>query len=169
MVTIRAARNEDMAGVAALAASLVRQHHALDAQRFFLPPGVEEGYRRYLHGELRSGDAVILVAVDDTNRVLGYTYSRVEPRDWNALLDRCGALHDIFVAEDARRQGIARKLMEETVRQLEELGVPRIVLHTATQNRAAQQLFASLGFRTTMLEMTRESTSHPRRSVPPPH
>ena len=166
-VTIRAARHEDIPGVAALAGNLVRYHHALDSQRFMLPPNVEQGYLHYLHGELRSGDVVMLVAVDDAARVLGYTYARVEPRDWNALLDRCGAIHDIFVADNARRQGLARRLMEETVRQLEELGVPRIVLHTAVQNQEAQQLFASLGFRTTMLEMTRENARPPRRSVPP--
>jgi ribosomal protein S18 acetylase RimI-like enzyme len=39
---------------------------------------------------------------------------------------------------------------------LTERGTPRLVLHTATQNQTAQRLFARFGFRTTMLEMTRE-------------
>ncbi|WP_394822673.1 GNAT family N-acetyltransferase [Pendulispora albinea] len=176
MVIIRPALDEDIAGVAALAAQLVRYHHGLDPLRFMQVPRVEEGYRHYLKGEMRSGDVVILVALrepekpEDTRRphVVGYTYSRVEPRNWNALLDRCGMIHDVFVAEEERRHGLARRLMHETIRHLEDLGIPRIVLYTATQNEQAQRLFASLGFRTTMLELTRETTHPPRRSVPPP-
>jgi hypothetical protein len=36
-------------------------------------------------------------------------------------------------------------------------GAPRIVLHTAASNADAQALFARLGFRRTMVEMTREA------------
>jgi ribosomal protein S18 acetylase RimI-like enzyme len=43
------------------------------------------------------------------------------------------------------------------VRRLTEKGAPRIVLMTAVQNEPAQRLFTRLGFRTTMLEMTREA------------
>jgi RimJ/RimL family protein N-acetyltransferase len=42
------------------------------------------------------------------------------------------------------------------IERLGALGAPRIVLKTSTKNAAAQQLFASLGWRPTMLEMTRE-------------
>jgi ribosomal protein S18 acetylase RimI-like enzyme len=42
-------------------------------------------------------------------------------------------------------------------RRLERLGAPRVLLHTASQNREGQALFAKLGFRSTMIEMTREA------------
>jgi len=174
MVIVRPALDEDIPGVAALAAQLVRYHYGLDPLRFMNIPKAEEGYRHFLRGEMRSGDVVILAALREPEapeakpRVIGYTYARVEPRNWNALLDRCGAIHDIYVAEEERQQGIARKLLEETIRHLEELGIPRIILHTAIQNERAQRLFASVGFRTTMLEMTRENTRPTRRSIPPP-
>jgi RimJ/RimL family protein N-acetyltransferase len=35
-------------------------------------------------------------------------------------------------------------------------GAPRVVLSTAARNARAQRLFASAGFRDTMIEMTRE-------------
>ena len=172
MVIIRRALEEDLPGIAALAAELVRYHHELDPQRFMHVPDASQGYRHFLRGEMRSGDVVILAALRETEigtRVVGYTYARVEPRNWNDLLDRCGRIHDIFVAEDERRQGIARKLVIETIHHLQELGAPRIVLHTAMYNGEGQQLFTSLGFRTTMLEMTREVEQRaPRRSTFPP-
>jgi len=170
MVTVRLALDEDLAGVAALAARLVRYHHDLDPLRFLLPANVEDGYRHYLRGELRSGDVVILVALKElphASHVVGYAYARIEPRNWNDLLDRSGKIQDLFVLEEERGQGLGRRLLQETIRRLEDLGIPRIVLHTATQNVEAQTLFASEGFRTTMLEMTRENTRPARRSVPP--
>jgi ribosomal protein S18 acetylase RimI-like enzyme len=48
-------------------------------------------------------------------------------------------------------------LLEATVAELEKRGVPRVLLSTAERNTAAQHLFASAGFRRTMIEMTRES------------
>jgi ribosomal protein S18 acetylase RimI-like enzyme len=92
-------------------------------------------------------------------RVVGYAYGRIEPRDWNSLLDACGALHDIYVDERARRGGVAKKLLGEMLRRLEELGAPRVVLHSAWANAEAQRFFESQGFRRTMVEMTRERSS----------
>jgi ribosomal protein S18 acetylase RimI-like enzyme len=120
--------------------------------------GVEEGYRHYFRGELADEDAVILAAELD-GRVVGYAYGRLEPRDWNLLMDACGALHDVFVDPQARREGIARALVSATIEALEAKGAPRVLLHTATQNEAAQRLFESLGFRRTMIEMARERSS----------
>jgi RimJ/RimL family protein N-acetyltransferase len=47
-------------------------------------------------------------------------------------------------------------LLNATLDALLDLGAPRVVLSTATQNEAAQRLFAAAGFRATMIEMTRE-------------
>jgi ribosomal protein S18 acetylase RimI-like enzyme len=71
-------------------------------------------------------------------------------------LDEHGALHDIFVADSVRRQGVGKQLLLRTFEELRARGAPRVVLHTAIKNRAAQKLFASVGFRQTMLEMTCE-------------
>jgi len=39
---------------------------------------------------------------------------------------------------------------------LRSIGAPRVVLWTAEKNDPAQRLFTRLGFRRTMIEMTRE-------------
>jgi len=88
--------------------------------------------------------------------IVGYAYGRVEARDWNALLDAHGALHDVYVADEARARGTGAALVTAVADDLRKLGAPRVVLHTATQNVAAQRLFQKLGFRSTMIEMTRE-------------
>jgi ribosomal protein S18 acetylase RimI-like enzyme len=150
---IRDLAEADLDAVARLGALLVRQHHAFDPDRFMLVEPVEEGYRWFLGSQLGQADVLLLVAEVD-GAIAGYLYGAVEARDWQLLLDRHGAIHDVFVDEAARGRGVGRALLAEAFRRLEPR-VPRIVLGSATQNTAAQRLFASLGFRPTMVEMTR--------------
>ena len=154
-ITIRDARPEDLIDVALLAAKLVRLHHAYNPQRFLRLEPLEPGYERFLAGQLREPDAVVLVAVVD-NRVVAYAYARLEPRNWNELLDACGKIHDVYVDESARRRGVARALVNATLARLYDRGAPRVVLLSAWENPEAQAFFESLGFAKTMVELTRE-------------
>jgi len=153
-VVIRAAASSDVPRVAEMAGALVRMHHAVDPARFFLPERVEEGYAWWLERELQSAEAVIVVATID-EAIVGYAYGTREERDWNALLDEHGAIHDVFVVAAARRSGAGRKLVHAIIDELTRRGAPRIVLSTMVSNESAQKLFLACGFRPTMLEMTR--------------
>ncbi len=153
-VVVRRARPEDLDAAAVLAARLVQMHHEADPGRFFLPPDVERGYRNWFRQEHERREAAIVVAAHGSE-VVGYAYGTLEGRDWNLLLDRHGVVHDIYVADSERQRGTGRRLMDEITSELEALGAPRIVLSTMVSNTAAQRLFASVGFRSTMLEMTR--------------
>lgn len=153
-LSIRPARPADLTVLGQMAGALVRYHHALDADRYLLVAGVEQGYASWFARELANPDAILLVA-EDQGELLGYAYGRIEERDWNALLDNSGALHDLYVHPLARRRGVGQQLLSSMIAALEAKGAPRIVLHTAVQNDAAQALFKAHGFRSTMLEMTR--------------
>jgi len=159
--TIRRATRADLPAVARLAAELVRLHHSMDPRRFLCEEPIEPGYERWFRQELQSPKALVLVAERAGENgappaILGYAYGRLEARDWNALLDACGWLHDVYVSAEARSSGVGAALVEATARHLKEMGAPRLVLQTAHQNAAAQSLFERLGFRRTMIEMTRE-------------
>ncbi|MBK9001637.1 MAG: GNAT family N-acetyltransferase [Myxococcales bacterium] len=161
MLVVRRATSDDLPRAAALAAELVRQHHAVDPGRFMLVDGVEAGYERWFHHELGREQARILVA-ERSGEIVGYAYGTLEARDWNLLLDEHGAIHDVLVAEPARRGGTGRRLVEALIAELEALGAQRIVLSTMVENHAAQRLFAACGFRPTLLEMTRNRATDPR-------
>ncbi|MBX3213827.1 MAG: hypothetical protein KF850_17435 [Labilithrix sp.] len=150
----------DLPAVGILAGRLVRAHHAYDAQRFLEPVDPERGYERWFATQLGLADAILLVAATGAE-VAGYVYARMEPRSYNELLDACTKLHDIYVDERARarrrrRRAAPRKDVHAARRRK---GAPRVVLLTASQTGVAQRLFARVGFRTTMLEMTRDSES----------
>lgn len=155
-ITIRRARPEDSEALGRLGALLVRVHHGFDPERFIAPgAGTAQGYGRFLVSQIERKDAVVLVA-EAEGAVIGYVYGEAEGPDWMALRGPAGVIHDIVVGPDSRRSGVGRALIEAAIAALAGLGAPRFVLSTATQNAAAQQLFASAGFRPTMIEMTRE-------------
>lgn len=144
-----------MPEVAKLAAKLVRLHHAFDPKRFFLEEPVERGYEWWLGRELENADALVIVATIE-RAIVGYVYATIEKRDWNLLLDRYAGLHDIYVDESARGHGVGEKLLHALVDEVRRRGAPRVVLMSAVQNQGAQRLFAKVGFRPTMVEMTCE-------------
>ena len=88
--------------------------------------------------------------------MLGYTYAGVEGRDYMALRGLAGVLYDLVVDPARQREGVGRLLLDATVAALATRGTPRLVLSTAQRNETAQRLFASVGFRRTMIEMTLE-------------
>lgn len=159
-IEIRAATPSDVAACARLGARLARMHHRLDPERFLAPPGLLEGYRWWLGKERRSRRAVVLAAVARPARgreaVVGYAYGRLEPRDWNTLREACGVGVDLIVEPRFRRRGLGTRLVEALAEALAARGAPRLVLQVAARNPEAARAFAGMGFRPTMLELTRE-------------
>jgi ribosomal protein S18 acetylase RimI-like enzyme len=155
--TIRSAEPRDLEALGRLGALLMRTHYAFDPQRFLGPQeGTEAGYAAFLGSVLGHDDGHIFVA-DDGNGVVGYVYAALEPLSWKELRGPAGFIHDIAVAEEARRGGVATALLDTAVAWLRARGAPRVILWTAARNDAAQALFAKrFGFRETMLEMTLE-------------
>lgn len=152
---VRPLEEADLPAVAKMAGALVRLHHQWDAGRFLLIGDPESGYARYFRSILGDRATVLLVAERDGDLV-GYVYAALEPRDWNALLDAAGTIHDIFTVEGARRTGVAGKLLDAAVAELRARGAKRFVAHVATPNEASRRLFARLGFRETMVEVFRD-------------
>ncbi|HEU4720211.1 MAG TPA: GNAT family N-acetyltransferase [Gemmatimonadaceae bacterium] len=155
-VVIRRATSADLPRLGRLGALLVEVHHAFDAQRF-LPARdrMPADYAAFLLRQLEKPSVAVLVA-DDVGDVVGYAYGVVEGYDYMALRGPAGVLHDIIVDPEARGRGVGRRLLDAVIEDMRARGAPRLVLSTAARNEAAQRLFASAGFRPTMIEMTRE-------------
>jgi ribosomal protein S18 acetylase RimI-like enzyme len=156
---IRRAEERDLPALGQLGALMVRIHHSYDSARFMLPgDDVAEGYAWFLGTELGQEDVLLLVA-ELAGQVVGYVYAALEPHSWKELREPAGFIHDLVVEESARRRGIATQLLESAAAWLENHGAPRVMLWTAQKNESAKRLFESLGFRRTMIEMTRERRS----------
>jgi ribosomal protein S18 acetylase RimI-like enzyme len=155
-IRIRHATRADLAALGRLGALLVKTHHDFDPKRFIATtPRTERGYASFLASQLGERDVAVLVA-EENETVIGYAYAGVEAGDYMSLRGPAGVLHDIVVDPEYRGRGVGRLLLDAALAFLRSRGVPRVVLWTAVGNTAAQRLFASVGFRQTMVEMTRE-------------
>jgi GNAT superfamily N-acetyltransferase len=155
-IGIRKATEVDLPALGRLGALLLRTHYQYDPQRFIAPgTDAEGGYAWFLGTQLREEDVVVLVAEQQAS-VVGYVYAGLEPQSWKELREACGFIHDVVVDERGRRTGVATALIDAAADWLREHGAPRVMLWTANQNEGGQRLFERLGFRRTMVEMTRE-------------
>jgi ribosomal protein S18 acetylase RimI-like enzyme len=153
---VRKATEADLPELGRLGALLMRVHYDFDPQRFMAPGrDPERGYAWFLGTQLAREDAAVLVAEAD-GAILGYVYVGIEPQSWKELRDEAGYVHDVVVDPDRRRRGVATLLMDAALEWLRARDMPRVVLWTAHGNAAARHLFERIGFRPTMLEMTRE-------------
>ena len=155
-ITIRSATRTDERALGRYGGALMRQHHAFDAPRFILSENPEAGYGRFLVSQLEEPDTVVLVA-ERAGEVVGYAFASLEPMSWKDLRAACGFLHDVYVDAPSRRAGAGMRLVSSAIEWLESRGAPRVVLTSAARNEEAQRFFERLGFRHTMVEMTREA------------
>ena len=135
---------------------LVAEHHDFDSRRFLPATSrTKVGYASFLGTQLDAPDAALFVA-EENAEVIGYAYVTAESYDYMALRGPAGALQDIIVDPEHRRRGVALQLLGAALAYVRSRGLSQIVLSTAEKNEAAQRFFASVGFRRTMIEMTRE-------------
>ena len=153
---VRRATGADLESLGRLGALMVEQHHQFDERRFLAPtPHTVDAYAAFLGTQLDNPAAVVLVAEHDAH-VVGYAYAAVEGYDYVSLRGPAALLHDLIVDPAYRGRGVGEALLHATFTALVPHRVPRIVLSSAERNEGAQRFFTRMGFRRTMIEMTRE-------------
>jgi len=154
---VRRATRDDLRHIGRLGALLVAAHHEFDPRRFLaVTSRTQDAYASFLGTQLDAPDAAVFVA-EQNAEVVGYAYVAVESYDYMALRGPAGVLHDIVVDPAHRRHGVGQQLLEAALAYVRSRGLSQIVLATAERNEAAQRFFASVGFRRTMIEMTRDA------------
>ena len=153
---IRGATASDAQSLGRLGALLVQEHHEFDQRRFLAATRhTPELYSSFLRTQLEDPHVVLIVA-DHESRVIGYAYGAIEGFDYMALRGPAAVLHDLIVDPECRGRGVGRAVLDAAFQALMTHRAPRVVLSTAERNTAAQRFFERMGFRRTMVEMTRE-------------
>jgi len=99
---------------------------------------------QYLEARVRNNESVILVAENTEGQINGFC--QLYPTFCSVLAQPIYVLYDLFVAQDARGQGIARHLLDAAVVVGKENGKARLDLSTAKTNLTAQSLYESHGW-----------------------
>jgi ribosomal protein S18 acetylase RimI-like enzyme len=153
---IRGAQTSDLPRLGSLGALLVEAHHEFDPRRFLAANHrTATRYASFLSTKLEDPDTAIFIA-EVNAEVIGYAYAEVQGYDYQSLRGPAGVLHDLIVDPQYRKRGVGGLLVKAAMEYLKARGAPRVVLSTAEENHAAQRLFTRIGFRRTMVEMTRE-------------
>lgn len=117
-----------------------------DAYRqFYRQPSDLARARDFLAERFAHQESLILLASDESDRGLGFT--QLYPLFSSVRAVRSYVLNDLFVVVDARRAGIARALMMAATDHARAGGVGSLSLSTALDNRPAQALYESLGWK----------------------
>lgn len=107
-----------------------------------------EDARAFIRDRMRLRDSVILLAergeVRGGHRAVGFV--QLYPKWSSTTMHRDWILNDLFVEPDARRQGVARALMEEAVAFCRRSGAAGVTLKTQVGNAPARALYESLGW-----------------------
>ena len=83
----------------------------------------------------------------------GFLVATVEQEIPIYLLREFGLIHDLWVEEQYRNEGIARQMVTLAIERFTQIGIRQIRLHAAWENTAARTLFARCGFRPSSVEM----------------
>lgn len=126
-----------------LAAPLFDQY-----RQFYAQPSDREGARQFLAARLDRGDSAIFLAVEGSGgRETGVGLVQMYPLFSSIAMKPSWLLNDLFVAPEARRQGVGRALMERARQHAMETRACEIALSTGVGNSGAQALYESLGYR----------------------
>lgn len=102
------------------------------------------GAAAFLAERLGRGESVVYLALDGAAAV---GFVQLYPSFSSVRLRPIWVLNDLFVAESARRQGVARRLLDAARDLARSTGAARLTLSTAKDNAAARSLYLSLGYR----------------------
>jgi ribosomal protein S18 acetylase RimI-like enzyme len=138
-------------------------HEKLDPAKYSFRGDPGEMYDGWLRARAKDRKGVFFVAdagPDDGDasrrKLVGFIVGTVTEEIPIYRIKRFGFLHDLWVEERYRHEGIGRQLVTEAVARFREIGVPQVRLDTAFANEAARALFRACGFRPSIVEMLTE-------------
>lgn len=115
-------------------------------REFYGELALPDSSRKFLENRLKRKESVIYMALaDEEDRLLGYC--QLYPSFSSLSLKRVWILNDIYVAEDARRQLVADRLLQTAKKMAKDTNAIRLRAATSQNNLAAQKTYESIGFR----------------------
>ena len=160
---IRPATPDDVPAVLPMVRRIAAFHEQLDPAKYGMRDDPGKKYDRWLRDRANDPRSVFLVAdvgPDDQSspgrRLAGFLIATVTDEIPIYRVKEIGFIHDLWVEERYRHEGIARQMTMLAIQRFREIGVPQVRLDTAADNEAARELFRKCGFRASAVEMLLE-------------
>ncbi len=152
---IRPATASDVPNVLPLVRAICELHEQWDKARFKTIEHPERMYESWLSDRANDERSVFLVA-EHEQQVVGYIVCTIEKEIPIYWMPESGWVHDLWVDETYRNEGLATQMTMLAIERFKELGIKQIRLQTAAANEIARKLFESCGFRVATVEMLLE-------------
>ena len=98
----------------------------------------------FISERLKNKDSVIFIVETTDGTLAGFT--QLYPIFSSLSAKKAWVLNDLFVCREFRSQGVASKLIQQSLAFCKNAGAEWVSLQTATDNFTAQQLYQKLGF-----------------------
>jgi ribosomal protein S18 acetylase RimI-like enzyme len=119
-----------------------------DYRIFYKQPDDLGTARAYLQARLENEESIIYLAVRETAQgLVGIGFTQLYPLFSSLSLKRIWVLYDLFVAPQARQQGVGEALLTRAKVLAAETDAAEIVLDTAIDNYSAQALYEKVGYK----------------------
>lgn len=135
---------------------LAVMHESWDPRRYPYIENIERRYDRWLKARATDPRSVFLVAEVPAGGVVGFVVATIESSIPIYRLTEFAFLHDLWIEEDYRHEGVARQMTMLLIERFKEMNLKQIRLETAVANEPARALFQSCGFRVCTIEMLLE-------------
>lgn len=124
--------------------SLAQLVPLFDAYRqFYRQQSDVDAARRFLSARIEQSQSVIFLALQEAQAV---GFAQLYPAFSSVAMRPIWILNDLFVAPEARRVGLGRRLLQTAKDFAVAGGAKRLVLSTAIDNLAAQSLYEQMGW-----------------------
>lgn len=115
-----------------------------DSYRVFYEKASDlDGAKVFLSDRLTNNESVIYLAQDDDGKGLGFI--QLYPLFSSTRMSRLWLLNDLFVDTSARRQGIAKVLLERAKEHCKETNARGFFLETGVDNKEGNALYPAAG------------------------
>ncbi|OCA90180.1 GNAT family N-acetyltransferase [Pradoshia sp. D12] len=112
-------------------------------REFYHQPSDFDGAMTFISERLEKRDSIIFVAVNH-KRYVGFI--QLYPSFSSIAMKRTWILNDLYVIQEARREGIGQLLMDAAINLCTETGAKSLSLQTAPDNEQARRLYKNNGF-----------------------
>ena len=149
---IRPALASDVPAVLPMVEKICALHQHWDRDKYDFKPGTPQRYGPWLTKRADDPRSVFLVA-EENGKPIAFLIGTVEAEIPIYTLAEYGFIHDVWVEEEFRHEGVGRMITMAAIEKFAAIGVKQIRLDTAAPNDAARALFKVCGFRPSVTEM----------------
>lgn len=116
-------------------------------RQFYEQPSDLEASSRYITDRLDKSESVIFLVYENLNgKKEGIGFAQLYATFSSVTLKKFWVLHDLYVKDNFRKQGIAKILINKCKEMAHENAPLGIVIESRISNQSAQHLFDAVGF-----------------------